>query len=129
MGLDDVLYRAVTGIPRHRRKFALILVFTLTSLYMMHRRRRDAIKKATKDTTSIVDGTEEKKKRVGVDAQFLSQLKRLLPICIPGIASKEMGLLLSLALILVARTGLIYGLADSMGLWSDQLSLETGNCL
>ena len=43
---------------------------------------------------------------MGVDSQFLTQLKRLLPICIPGIASKEMGLLISLALILIARTWL-----------------------
>ena len=49
-----MLYRAVTGIPRHRRKFTLVLVFTLTSLYMMNKRRKEAIKKATKDTAAAV---------------------------------------------------------------------------
>jgi ATP-binding cassette, subfamily D (ALD), member 3 len=106
MGLDDVLYRAVTGIPRHRRKFTLVLVLTLTSLYMMNKRRRETLKSTVKDTIPIADGPEGKKKRVGVDAQFLSQLKRLLPICIPGVTSKEMGLLVSLAVILIARTWL-----------------------
>jgi ATP-binding cassette, subfamily D (ALD), member 3 len=106
MGLDDVLYRAVTGIPRHRRKFTLVLVLTLTSLYMMNKRRRETLKTAIKDPFANIDGPDGKKKRVGVDAQFFSQLKRLLPICIPGVTSKEMGLLLSLALILIARTWL-----------------------
>jgi hypothetical protein len=44
-----------------------------------------------------------KARRVGVDKHFLDQLKKLLPICIPGFASKEAGLLAALATILIAR--------------------------
>lgn len=109
MGLDDVLYNSVLAIPRHRRKFTLLLVMTLTSLYMLNKRRREALRSATRDLNlakSDADNKEQKKKRVGVDAQFVSQLKRLLPICIPGWTSKEMGLLGGLALILIARTWL-----------------------
>lgn len=43
---------------------------------------------------------------IGVNARFLSQLQRLLPICVPGIASKEAALLISLASILIFRTWL-----------------------
>ncbi|KAG0200829.1 hypothetical protein BGX33_010745, partial [Mortierella sp. NVP41] len=43
-----------------------------------------------------------KPRRVGVDKHFLEQLKKLLPICIPGFASKEAGLLAALATILIA---------------------------
>lgn len=45
-------------------------------------------------------------KRVGVDAEFLRQLKKLLPICIPGVLSREFGLLAALALVLLGRTWL-----------------------
>lgn len=44
-----------------------------------------------------------KPRKVGVDKHFVEQLKKLLPICIPGFASKEAGLLAALATILIAR--------------------------
>lgn len=44
-----------------------------------------------------------KTRKVGVDKHFVEQLKKLLPICIPGFASKEAGLLAALATILIAR--------------------------
>ncbi|KAF8933649.1 ATP-binding cassette sub- D member 3 [Podila verticillata] len=47
-----------------------------------------------------------KPRKVGVDKHFVEQLKKLLPICIPGFASKEAGLLAALATILIARTWL-----------------------
>lgn len=50
-----------------------------------------------------------KSRRVGVDKHFLEQLKKLLPICIPGYASKEAGLLAALATILIARYGWCQG--------------------
>ncbi|KAI9476414.1 MAG: ABC transporter transmembrane region 2-domain-containing protein [Benjaminiella poitrasii] len=46
------------------------------------------------------------RKRVGVNAKFIQQMKKLLPICIPGVFSKESGLLLILATVLIARTWL-----------------------
>lgn len=47
-----------------------------------------------------------KSKKVGVDANFLRQLKKLLPICIPSVRSKEFGMLVTLALVLLGRTWL-----------------------
>lgn len=43
---------------------------------------------------------------MGVDRHFVEQFKKLLPICIPSLASKEAGLLGALATILIARTWL-----------------------
>lgn len=42
--------------------------------------------------------------RVGVNLNFLVQMKKLLPICIPGVFCRESGLLMILALILIFRT-------------------------
>lgn len=46
------------------------------------------------------------RKRVGVNAQFLQQLRKLLPICIPSVYSREFGLLMTLAVVLLGRTWL-----------------------
>jgi len=48
----------------------------------------------------------QERKRVGVDAQFVRQLKKLLPICIPSVYSREFGLLFTLAVVLLGRTWL-----------------------
>jgi ATP-binding cassette subfamily D (ALD) protein 3 len=114
MGLDDAVYNAVTAIPRHRRKFALVLVLTLSSLYVLNKRRREALRSVERKTAPLPESAplddnnsgKGSKKRVGVDAQFVAQLRRLLPICIPGLASKEFALLASLAVVLIARTWL-----------------------
>ncbi|ORY95546.1 ABC transporter transmembrane region 2-domain-containing protein [Syncephalastrum racemosum] len=44
--------------------------------------------------------------KVGVNAHFIKQMKQLLPICIPGLFTKEAGLLGALATVLIARTWL-----------------------
>ncbi|KAI8336528.1 ABC transporter transmembrane region 2-domain-containing protein [Chlamydoabsidia padenii] len=44
--------------------------------------------------------------KVGVNSRFVEQMKRLLPICIPGLVSKECGLLVVLATVLIVRTWL-----------------------
>ncbi|CAO3594063.1 unnamed protein product [Absidia cylindrospora] len=49
---------------------------------------------------------EKKQHKVGVNSQFVDQMKRLLPICIPGLLSKELALLFILATVLIARTWL-----------------------
>ena len=73
------------------------------------RRRARQQQRAAKDTAAGAaeksrDGSSTvKTRRVGVDKHFVEQLKKLLPICIPGFASKEAGLLAALATILIAR--------------------------
>ncbi|KAI8373448.1 ABC transporter transmembrane region 2-domain-containing protein [Choanephora cucurbitarum] len=53
-----------------------------------------------------VQQNKKKHRKVGVNADFFEQMKKLLPICIPGVFSKESGLLVILASVLIARTWL-----------------------
>ncbi|KAI9499108.1 ABC transporter transmembrane region 2-domain-containing protein [Zychaea mexicana] len=46
------------------------------------------------------------KGKVGVNSTFFKQMRDLLPICIPGVFTKEAGLLAALASVLIARTWL-----------------------
>ncbi|KAL1920270.1 uncharacterized protein VTP21DRAFT_1416 [Calcarisporiella thermophila] len=81
--------------PVHARSIALILAFLLiTSRY---------VKKAKSGEKSEPSVAHSK---VGVNAQFLKQMRKLLPICIPGVWSSEAGLLVSLAAVLIVRTWL-----------------------
>ncbi|KAL1934379.1 hypothetical protein VTP01DRAFT_6561 [Rhizomucor pusillus] len=52
------------------------------------------------------DSKRKARQKVGVNAQFFKQMRKLLPICIPGPFSKEAGLLAALATVLIARTWL-----------------------
>ncbi|KAL7749365.1 hypothetical protein RI367_005236 [Sorochytrium milnesiophthora] len=75
------------------------------------KRHQDSVAQSKQDaatTTGGKPGTGGRPgaRKVGVDAQFVRQMKRLLPICIPGLLSREAGLLASLAVVLVARTWL-----------------------
>ncbi|KAF9951417.1 ATP-binding cassette sub- D member 3 [Mortierella alpina] len=72
------------------------------------RRSRRAAAAAAASASGADKGRDGSAKphRVGVDKHFVEQLKKLLPICIPGLASKEAGLLAALATILIARTWL-----------------------
>ena len=49
---------------------------------------------------------QPKSNRIGLNRQFISQMQKLLPILIPGVFSKESGLLVGLAAVLIARTWL-----------------------
>ncbi|CAG8696576.1 8901_t:CDS:2, partial [Ambispora leptoticha] len=88
-----------------------VLFGLLLFIYFYHRRaqqerRRQARLSATRGGVPVQDNRNRRSKRVGVDARFLAQVKKLLPICIPGIASKESALLVSLAVVLICRTAL-----------------------
>lgn len=107
--MDEAAYKFVTAIPRHRKKFFLLIISTAVGAFYV----RQELKKRFSHHSSAVEKLLEKKarntqqaKKVGVDAQFLAQLRKILPVCIPGIASREFGLLASLAVILVIRSGL-----------------------
>lgn len=50
--------------------------------------------------------SSKKTQKVGVNGKFLEQIKKLLPIIFPSVFSKESGLLVSLASILIVRTWL-----------------------
>jgi len=61
--------------------------------------------KPIKKNNKIVNtGKKLKKRTAAVDRRFFEQIRRLVPILVPGIRSKEFGLVISLALVLVLRT-------------------------
>jgi len=106
--LDEAAYRLAMTVPNHRKKYALLLAFVVTSVYAARRKlqsgrlsNRDAVQELLERRTR-----EGMPKKVGVDLQFLKQLSRLLPICVPGVASKEFLMLASLAATLIVRTWL-----------------------
>ncbi|RKP33592.1 ABC transporter transmembrane region 2-domain-containing protein, partial [Dimargaris cristalligena] len=48
----------------------------------------------------------KRSRKIGVDAQFIAEIKRLLPICVPGFKSPEFGMLIALASVLIVRSWL-----------------------
>lgn len=111
--LDDLAYNLVMMIPRYRKRALVAVVFGLVSLYMANKRHLERKAAARKSPLHMI-GMERRSKhaasaahrRVGVNAQFLSQLGRILPLCVPGLVSREGGLLIGLAAILIVRTWL-----------------------
>ncbi|CAO3669090.1 unnamed protein product [Umbelopsis vinacea] len=83
----------------------LVLFFTLY-------RNKEAIAKfvqsSLNDPNAAPSRSHKKaaRKKVGVNATFLRQMAKLLPICIPSVVSRETTLLAALAVVLIARTWL-----------------------
>jgi ATP-binding cassette, subfamily D (ALD), member 3 len=121
-----------------KRSVAVVTVALLGYLinrYVQEKKKRQIIQgPEAAGTVSTQDNRGRRPKKVGVDARFLAQIKKLLPICIPsmfprftnffvflfirsqlvrlissywlGPTSKESFLLITLALVLIARTWL-----------------------
>ena len=88
MRLDELVYHLATNIPRHRKKVLFGLIGSLLAAYFYNKSCQSTAKE---DQQSVmIPATEKNKKgsgtrRVGVNAAFYNQLKRLLPVCVPGI--------------------------------------------
>jgi hypothetical protein len=68
-------------------------------------RNADCTLSSKKKSAASQGGSDGKKSdKVGVNLNFLMQMKKLLPICVPGLFCRESGLLTILALILICRT-------------------------
>ncbi|KAI8358331.1 ABC transporter transmembrane region 2-domain-containing protein [Mortierella sp. GBAus27b] len=101
------------GLHRKQRStvagLAVLLAYIIVRRQQTRAKRRARQQRATSNasgTERARDGSRNKPRRVGVDRHFVEQFKKLLPICIPSLASKEAGLLGALATILIARTWL-----------------------
>ncbi|KAG0366174.1 ABC transporter transmembrane region 2-domain-containing protein [Gamsiella multidivaricata] len=99
----------------HRKPRSTLAGLSVLLAYVIVRRQQTRAKRRARQQQRVAagssgeksrDGSQGKPRRVGVDRHFVEQLKKLLPICIPGLASKEAGLLAALATILIARTWL-----------------------
>lgn len=85
MALDQFLLNLANGVPRHRKKFLLTLLGGLLAAYYYNRKNL----KLQKECPPVVKEADEKKKqkeinKVGVNLAFIQQLKKIIPICIPG---------------------------------------------
>lgn len=104
--MDRTVYDFITSLPHNRTRSILLLAAALTSAYVFDKQRRELLKfKAPPDMTPQ-QRQQLSGRRVGVNGQFVRQLQKILPVCIPGIKSGEFGLLAGLAGILIARTWL-----------------------
>ncbi|CAG8744637.1 33219_t:CDS:2, partial [Racocetra persica] len=97
------------SFPFSSKKRPVLFIFIIVAGYLIKQyvaeeKRRKAAQKASSVSSDPERGRRSKK--IGVDARFFAQVRKLLPICIPGFASKETVLLISLALVLIARTWL-----------------------
>ncbi|KAF9302664.1 ATP-binding cassette sub- D member 3, partial [Mortierella antarctica] len=107
---------AVLSLPmglNRKPKFVLAGLSFLIAYVIVRRQQTRAKRRARQQRAGNASSSGEKgrdgtlkPRKVGVDKHFVEQLKKLLPICIPGFASKEAGLLAALATILIARTWL-----------------------
>jgi ATP-binding cassette subfamily D (ALD) protein 3 len=78
-------------------------VLVLSLIYAIYKAKQQY---KVKDTKPAAAKKKSQNQKVGVNSEFIEQMKKLLPICIPGVFSKESGLLVVLASVLIARTWL-----------------------
>ncbi|CAG8595291.1 470_t:CDS:10 [Diversispora eburnea] len=105
LSVFNELPRTITSSKKRSALLALIIILGYLAKKRVEEKKRQS-RSIARNSASGQDNRSRPTKRVGVDAQFFAQIKKLLPICIPGIASKETALLFSLAMVLIARTWL-----------------------
>ena len=88
MQLDDFVYNLVMSIPKYRKRLLIVSIGTLMSLYMRNKRAMDGCISGIvgRDHASSKESGRRASKshRVGVNALFFSQLRKIIPVCIPG---------------------------------------------
>uniref|UniRef100_A0A1I7V4M5 ABC transporter domain-containing protein n=1 Tax=Caenorhabditis tropicalis TaxID=1561998 RepID=A0A1I7V4M5_9PELO len=105
--------------PEKRRKAFIIAGGGLTALVVAHwialRKNDKSPHKLVKEDSVASDGTPKKNKKRAFDPHFLKQLKDLLKIMVPGIFSKETGIIGMHSIILICRTFLTIYVAQLEG--------------
>lgn len=101
--------QAISILSSTKKSLGPIVLVLFFTLY----RNKEAIAKfvqsSLNDPNAAPSRSHKKaarKKKVGVNATFLRQMAKLLPICIPSVVSRETALLTALAVVLIARTWL-----------------------
>ncbi|KAL0074433.1 ABC transporter transmembrane region 2-domain-containing protein [Phycomyces blakesleeanus] len=95
----------VLSLLAKKAKTPTMGVFLITLIYALYKAKNRFLlttQTAQKDTRT----KRKQKHKVGVNSQFFEQMRKLLPICVPGLFTKEAGLLGILATVLIARTWL-----------------------
>ncbi|KAJ1650079.1 hypothetical protein IWQ61_009019, partial [Dispira simplex] len=94
---------------RSRKWLVLAIVVASITLRKAHRQwfaKRQSKPRSSSHESKTTASLGKKHRRIGVDAQFVAEIKRLLPICIPGFKSTEFFLLVALAGVLIIRSWL-----------------------
>lgn len=89
MQLDDFVYNVVMAVPKYRKRLVFVAIGGLMSVYMANKKviddhisGRAQLERQLKRNSR--KSSDKPTRRVGVNALFLSQLKMILPICVPG---------------------------------------------
>ena len=83
---EQVLINLASGVPRHRKKFLFALLGGLLAAYYYNRKNL----KLQKECQPVEKGEKNKESmKVGVNLAFIQQLKKIIPICIPGNFKKD----------------------------------------
>lgn len=86
--LDDLVYKLVMTVPKYRKRILFVAIGSLMSLYMANKKYIDdhITGKAQLERQLKRQATRSRARqgRVGVNAMFFSQLKKIIPVCVPG---------------------------------------------
>ena len=125
--LKQLITDLTTQYLKHRSKIskAVYVTFAVALIHRVHnaiaeqkaaaRRQAEIRQQAGISADSSPGPSENKKKRVELNREFFRNLLRLLKICIPGLKSKELRLLVSHTIFLVVRTLLSLYVAELDG--------------
>ena len=86
MAIESVLLNIAGGLPRHRKKFLFALLGGLLAAYYYNRKNKKLQKecKEAEIGQNNLNTTGGNSHNVGVNLAFVQQLKKIIPICIPG---------------------------------------------
>ncbi|KAF1755528.1 hypothetical protein GCK72_011978 [Caenorhabditis remanei] len=109
-----------TAIDPEKRRRALLIVAggvaaVVAAQWIALRKSQKSHYKLEKEDSVASDGTPKKNKKRAFDPHFLRQLKELLKIMVPGIFSKEAGIIGMHSIILMCRTFLTIYVAQLEG--------------
>ncbi|KAI8140124.1 ABC transporter transmembrane region 2-domain-containing protein [Fennellomyces sp. T-0311] len=101
----------VVSILAKKRSVSALVIALIYALYKAKKHFQNQAAGSNEQNQTAPNKTNANSKRkgkgkVGVNATFFKQMRELLPICIPGVFTKEAGLLAGLATVLIARTWL-----------------------
>lgn len=87
MAFEQILLNLANRVPRHRKKFLIALLGGLLAAYYYNRKnvklQKECPPEKKENLVNSGSGSKENLK-VGVNLAFIQQLKKIIPICIPG---------------------------------------------
>lgn len=72
------------SLPKHRKKVIFTLLGGLLAAYFYHRKSKNLARECPETAKTETSTKSHREAKVGVNLAFVQQLKKLIPICIPG---------------------------------------------